>query len=309
MLKNEHPSMKFKQHYNYPKISIITPNFNYGHFLEETILSVISQGYPNLEYIIVDGGSTDNSIEIIKKYATHLTYWVSEPDAGVYDAINKGFKKATGDIMGYLNSDDLYLPWCLHTVADVFSTLPRVLWLSTLQPGYIDYRSESRWFGSLPGFSQQCFLDGHYAGLYSKYRYIQQESTFWKKELWKMAGSNICLDYELAGDFYLWNEFYKSTELFGILNPFGLFRINELQKSMDIEKYVLECGSILKKEKPDSFWNAGAVSQGFKNYVKPLTNSLSTRNQHYSGEVIIRDNINNNASCWKIEQSNFVFNQ
>ena len=74
-----------------PKISIVTPSYNQGQYLEDTILSVISQGYPNLEYVIIDGGSTDNSVEIIKKYEEHLTYWVSEPDNGMYDAINKGF--------------------------------------------------------------------------------------------------------------------------------------------------------------------------------------------------------------------------
>ena len=99
-----------------PRISIVTPNYNYGHFLEETIRSVLLQGYPNLEYIIIDGGSTDNSIETIKKYEPWLKYWVSEPDKGQSDAINKGFRKATGEIIAFLNSDDLY---CLNTLSHV----------------------------------------------------------------------------------------------------------------------------------------------------------------------------------------------
>jgi len=94
---------------DWPKISIVTPNYNYGHFIEETIRSVLLQGYPNLDYIIVDGGSTDNSVEIIKKYEPWLTYWVSETDKGQVDAINKGFTKATGEIYAWLNSDDLLL--------------------------------------------------------------------------------------------------------------------------------------------------------------------------------------------------------
>ncbi len=93
----------------YPKISIVTPTFNQGNFIEESILSVIEQQYPNLEYIIMDGGSTDNTIEIIKKYESQLTYWVSQKDNGMYDALNRGFKRATGEIMGWLNSDDLLI--------------------------------------------------------------------------------------------------------------------------------------------------------------------------------------------------------
>jgi glycosyltransferase involved in cell wall biosynthesis len=102
------------------KITIITPSFNQGQYIEETIRSVLSQNYPNLEYIIVDGGSTDNTIEIIKKYESHLSYWISEPDRGQSHAINKGLAKATGDIFNWLNSDDTLMPNSLATVAENF---------------------------------------------------------------------------------------------------------------------------------------------------------------------------------------------
>lgn len=104
----------------FPKISIITPSFNQGQFIEQTIKSVINQNYPNLEYIIIDGGSTDNTLEIIKKYEKHITYWISEQDKGQSDAINKGLKIATGNVINWLNSDDYYEPNTLLKVAKEF---------------------------------------------------------------------------------------------------------------------------------------------------------------------------------------------
>lgn len=112
-----------------PKISIVTPSYNQGQFLEETILSVIKQDYPNLEYFIMDGGSTDGSLEIIQKYSPYLAYWESQPDYGQSHAINKGFKKATGELVAWLNSDDLYMPGVLFDVAKI--------WQEDQSPGFI----------------------------------------------------------------------------------------------------------------------------------------------------------------------------
>ena len=274
-----------------PKISIVTPNYNYGHLLEETILSVLNQNYPNLEYIIIDGGSTDNSLEIIKKYESRLAYWTSEKDEGIYDALNKGFKLCTGEIMAYLNSDDIYLPWALETVASVFVSLDNVFWISTLQPGYVDYTSKSRWFNNLAGFSKECFSAGEYAGRFSKYNFIQQESTFWRRTLWEGAQVKFQLDYKKAGDFYLWNEFYKITDLYGLANPLSLFRVHKNQLSSDIDNYIKECLLILQNNSKGNFFEK----------------EIPRRKAAYDGLVIKIADLNSALAHWEINHIKFGF--
>jgi glycosyltransferase involved in cell wall biosynthesis len=112
-----------------PKLSIVTPSFNQGKFLEETILSVLNQHYEPLEYIVIDGGSSDESVEIIRRYEKHLAYWISEKDRGQVHAINKGLARATGDIFAYINSDDLYLPGAFAAAVDYFNANPGTEWL------------------------------------------------------------------------------------------------------------------------------------------------------------------------------------
>src|SRR5687767_2056706 len=121
-----------------PRISIVTPSYNQGRFLPHTLASVLGQDYPNLEYVVIDGGSADGSADAIRGRAAELSHWVSEPDAGQYDAINKGFARTTGEVMAWLNSDDLYTPWALQVVGEVFRQLPEVQWVTTLLPLHWD---------------------------------------------------------------------------------------------------------------------------------------------------------------------------
>ncbi|HEY9637596.1 MAG TPA: glycosyltransferase family 2 protein [Coleofasciculaceae cyanobacterium] len=108
----------------WPRISIITPSYNQGKFLEATIRSVLLQGYPNLEYIVIDGGSTDQSVEVIKKYENHLFYWISEDDSGQAQAINKGLKQSSGEILGWINSDDIYVKGAFYKIIKTFQENP-----------------------------------------------------------------------------------------------------------------------------------------------------------------------------------------
>jgi cellulose synthase/poly-beta-1,6-N-acetylglucosamine synthase-like glycosyltransferase len=227
---------------SYPKISIVTASYNQGAFLERTILSVLSQNYENLEYIIIDGGSTDNSLEIIKKYETKLTYWCSEPDAGQYNAINKGFKKSTGDIMAFLNADDVYLPWTLHTVSSIFTALPQVQWLTSLRPNMLNEKGSIIASGEITPISKKAFIHGLYVpGSARSLGVVVQEGTFWSASLWKKSGACLNESFKLAADFDLWTKFFRHTELYGLGFPLAAMTRHKNQRSNALEKYTAEC--------------------------------------------------------------------
>ncbi|WP_272033153.1 glycosyltransferase [Kamptonema animale] len=232
-----------------PKISIVTPSFNQGEFLEECIQSILEQGYPNLEYIIMDGGSKDNSIEIIKKYEKYLSYWQSQPDGGQYIAINDAFKKTTGEIMAWLNSDDKYHQNAFFKVASAFTNHQEIQWLTGRATAWDRDGRVTYFEASIPKWSREYLLNLT-KEIRERRRFIQQESTFWKRSLWEQAGSQLNLQLELAGDFELWVRFSRYASLFPIDDFLGGFRSYEGQRSkLYIDKYMQEVELVVNQER------------------------------------------------------------
>ena len=160
----------------YPKISIVIPCLNQVSYLEAAILSILEQGYPNLELVVIDGGSKDGSIEIIKKYNNYLHYWHSQPDEGQYYAIQEGFSHTSGEVMAWLGSDDMLHRNALWAVAEVFDNIPKVQWLMG-NPTLIDARGLTIYSSGAPRWSRLRIM-------LEKSSWIQQESVFWRRGLW-----------------------------------------------------------------------------------------------------------------------------
>lgn len=215
----------------WPKISIVTPSYNQGKYIEETIRSVVMQGYPNLEYIVIDGGSTDNSVEIIKKYTEDITYWVSEKDNGQTHAINKGFEKATGDILAYINSDDLYMPYTFRLVAELFAQ-HKLHWLTGIQSRLVHENVISPKRDAVKLFSQNLYKKGYHVG--SLFGWNQQCSTFWSSDLFDRVGRKFDESFNHAMDIDMWIRMSKHSDLVSVEAMLALMRLHADQKSRNI---------------------------------------------------------------------------
>ena len=220
----------------YPKITIVTPSFNQAVFLERTILSVLNQNYPNLEYIIIDGGSKDGSVEIIKKYEKYLSYWVREPDQGQADAINKGFRMATGGLVAWQNSDDIYLPNVFLNLANTYKKKP-------------DY---DVYFGNVYLIDENDKIIRemrfHPFSVYHLIYYgwnLSSQAVFWKRKVFDVAGYlqnlNVSFDWEWFIRLGMKNlKFYFIHEFLGAYRIHENSKLSLIKNREDIKRGILK---------------------------------------------------------------------
>jgi glycosyltransferase involved in cell wall biosynthesis len=216
-----------------PTISIVTPSFAQGHFLERTLYSVVNQNYPALEYVVQDGGSTDETIEVLRRYEHSLLHWASEPDDGQGDAINRGFAHTSGEIMAYLNSDDLLLPGALAFVARYFAAHPDV---DVVYGNRMMIDENDGHIGSL-------VLPRHDDEELTLLDFVPQETLFWRRSAWEAAGGQIDPSLRFAIDWDLLLRFRESGAKIVRLPRFlGAFRIHEEQKTATwYDECLIEC--------------------------------------------------------------------
>jgi len=232
-----------------PLITVVTVVYNGAGYLEDTIKSVIEQTYDNIEYIIVDGGSKDGTLDIIKKFEHAIDYWVSSPDKGMYDGLARGFQMVSGLIMCYLNAGDLYVKTALEAVASIFKSTGSE-WIT----GMRSVCNESNQIVRVDTpFRYRSELIRK--GVYGKYLpYIQQESTFWRKSLLRKIDFDVFKSFRYAGDYYLWFCFSNTAVLRVAQVQLGIFKRHEGQLSESLDKYWEEVSLFSENRKATDFF-------------------------------------------------------
>lgn len=239
-----------------PRISVVVPSFRQARFIRETLVSLLEENYPNLELIIVDGGSDDGTIEILREFNSQIAWWVSEPDRGQAHAINKGFARSTGDIMAWLNSDDRIVPGSLHLIARFFEAHPQV---DIVYGNRILINEESREIG-------RWILPSHSDRVLKWVDFVPQETLYWRRQAWQEVGGSLDESFQFAMDWDLLLRFSKAKLRFQHLPEFlGLFRIHETQKTSKqmASTGVKEIEKLRKRElgfypsRAQVFWNRG----------------------------------------------------
>jgi len=259
------------------KVSIVTASYNQAPYLEETLKSVLGQANVELEYLVLDGGSTDGSLDILERYKNRLAYYRTGPDEGQYYAIQEGFERSTGDVMGWLNSDDKYLPGALSIVSEIFETFPDVEWITSMYPIIWDTRGRAIRCTYCKALSQKLFMRGASLsdGRWYSRNMMQQESTFWRRSLWEKAGGSLQLSYALAGDFELWLRFAKYASVHGVEVPLAGFRRHDEQKTGKYRaQYVEEAMRALEMHGAKPY---GTVETALRKLLRNIEDFLPVR--------------------------------
>ena len=204
----------------YARISVITPSFNQGEFIERTVRSVLCQRYPNLEYILMDGGSIDSTLQVLKAYRSRFAHFVSAPDGGQADAIAAGFERSTGEIMTYLNSDDVLATGTLHFVSEFFQKNRRIDFIYSHRVA-IDEQDKVIWYWGLPR---------HVTYLMRRWDFIPQETCFWRRRLFEKAG-NIDRTFTFAMDYDLFVRFMAIGRFCRVERILAAFRVHDSSKT------------------------------------------------------------------------------
>jgi glycosyltransferase involved in cell wall biosynthesis len=242
-----------------PRISIVTPSFNQVQFVSWTVRSVLSQRYPNLEYILMDGGSTDGSIDALMPYAERLAYLTSEKDGGQSDAIFRGFERSTGEIMTYLNSDDMLAPGALHFVARYFAEHPRVDMIYSHRC-IVDDMNKVIGYWWLPRHSNYLMM---------RWDLIPQETCFWRRSLFKKCG-NVDPTFRFAMDYDLFVRYMSEGHVKRVNRFLGAFRIHSQSKT-STQLYTLgqeEISKVWKKYGIKSYSFSESVGRFFQKSVQ-----------------------------------------
>jgi glycosyltransferase involved in cell wall biosynthesis len=226
---------------HFPKISVVTPSFNQAEFLERTILSVLDQNYPNLEYIIIDGGSTDGSVDIIKKYSDHLAYWVSEPDKGQTHAINKGLEKATGDWVAWQNSDDIFYPDAFASFVAGVKCHPN----ADLMIGNINLLDRND-----KVLRDIRYVTPSYRGMLAEGMILVNQAAFWRRSVhanigWLNEELHFAFDYEW---FLRLMKRYKGVHVDKI---WGGYRLHDATKTFNQSRCFQDEGRVILRDHPN----------------------------------------------------------
>ena len=237
------------------RISVVTACYNAAHLIEDTLRSILNQNYPDLELIVIDGNSTDGTQEVIEKYRDRIAYYVSEPDGGQYEAIQKGLARATGEVMAWLNADDIYMPWTLSVVGEIFDQHRDVDWITGL-PAFLNKRGQATAvYGGLASYPQEFIARGWYDRMHGGF--LQQESMFWRRSLWDRT-EGLDLSLRLAGDFKLWTQFAAHAPLVPVAVPLAAFRKlpGEQRSSTGADKYDQEVARVQSAlTPPPALWH------------------------------------------------------